>query len=253
MAKQFEGKVALVTGGGSGIGRTTALTFAREGARVVSVDIKLESAEETTHMIEKAGGKGIAVKTDVSLSADVDAMVKATVKKYGRLDFAFNNAGIGSQGRSTVDHTEEYFDRTIAINLKGVWLCMKYEIPQMLKQGGGCIVNTASIMGVVGIDNSAAYVAAKHGVVGLTRVAALENARHGVRVNAICPGVVKTPLNDEYSKLHPDVVERNTARTPLGRYGATPEIAEAVVWLCSDGASFVHGHPMVVDGAWTAQ
>jgi NAD(P)-dependent dehydrogenase (short-subunit alcohol dehydrogenase family) len=250
---EFEGKVALVTGGGSGIGQTTALAFAREGAKVVVVDVNGTSAEETAQTITKGGGQAIAVKADVSKAAEVEAAVQAAVKRYRRLDCAFNNAGVGSMGTPIDHHKEEDFDRTIAINLKGVWLCIKYEIPQMLKNGGGCIVNTSSIMGVTGIEGSAAYVASKHGVVGLTRTASLEYAKHGVRVNAICPGVIETPMNIRYAKINPDSVARNIARTPLGRYGQTPEIAEVVVWLCSDAASFVHGHTMVVDGAWTAQ
>lgn len=253
MTKSLEGKIALVTGAGSGIGQTTAVTFAREGAKVVAADINLADAEKTAHSIESAGGEAIAVKVDVSKSADVEAMVKAVVNEYGRLDCAFNNAGIGSRGQSTIDYTEEDFDRTIAINLKGVWLCMKYEIPQMLKQGSGAIVNTASIMGVVGIDNSSAYVAAKHGVVGLTKTAALEFARKGIRVNAVCPGVIETPMVLRYTDEHPEVKEKYISRTPLGRLGNPQEVAETVVWLCSDDASFIHGHPMVIDGAWTAQ
>ncbi|MBM3947737.1 MAG: SDR family oxidoreductase [SAR202 cluster bacterium] len=253
MAGEFEGKVALVTGAGSGFGRATSLLFARDGAKVVCADINLQTAEQTAHLIEDTGGDAIAIKTDVSKAAEVEAMVKATVKKYKRLDCAFNNAGIGGLGKTTDEYTEDEFDRTIAINLKSVWLGMKYEIPQMLRQGGGCIVNTASIVGLVAMGGLSAYVASKHGVLGLTKTAALEYARKGIRVNAVCPGIFETPLNQKYWDQFPGSKEEMLKTVPLGRYGQPEEIAEAVVWLCSDAASFVHGHPMVVDGTFTAQ
>lgn len=253
MAGEFEGKVALVTGAGSGFGRATSLLFARDGAKVVCADINLQTAEQTAHLIEDTGGDAIAIKTDVSKAAEVEAMVKATVKKYKRLDCAFNNAGIGGLGKTTDEYTEEDFDRTIAVNLKSVWLGMKYEIPQMLKQGGGNIVNTASIVGLVAMGGLSAYVASKHGVIGLTKTAALEYARKGIRVNAVCPGICETPLNQKYWDQFPGSKEEMLKTVPLGRYGQPEEIAEAVVWLCTDAASFVHGHAMVVDGTFTAQ
>lgn len=253
MARLVEGKIALVTGGGSGIGRATALVFAREGAKVVVADIVVPGGEETVQLIKQAGGEALFVKADVAQAAEVEALVRKAVDTYGRLDCAHNNAGIeGATGR-TADYTEEEWDRVIAINLKGVWLCMKYEIPQMLKQGGGAIVNTASDAGLLGVPQMPAYVASKHGVVGLTKTAALEYAKSGIRVNAVCPGVIHTPMVERITGQRPGRAERMTAAEPVGRMGKPEEIAEAVVWLCSEAASFVTGVPMPVDGGIAAQ
>jgi NAD(P)-dependent dehydrogenase (short-subunit alcohol dehydrogenase family) len=253
MAGLVQGKIALVTGGGSGIGRATSLIFAREGAKVVVADVVVPGGEETVQMIKAAGGDAIFVKADMSKAAEVEAMVKKAVDTYGRLDYAHNNAGIEGTTRKTIDYTEDEWDRIMAINLKGVWLCMKYEIPQMLKQGGGAIVNTASDAGLLGVPQMPAYVASKHGVVGLTKTAALEYAKQNVRVNAVCPGVIKTPMVDRITGLRPGRAERMTAAEPVGRMGKPEEIGEAVVWLCSDGASFVTGLAMPVDGGVQAQ
>lgn len=253
MAGQFEGKVALVTGGSSGIGRAGALAFAREGAKVVVADVVVEGGQETVDMIQQAGGEAIFVTTDVSKAADVETLVNKTVETYGRLDYAFNNAGIEGEQLPTADCTEENFDRVISINLKGVWLCMKYEIPQMLEQGGGAIVNTSSVAGLVGFAGIPHYVASKHGVAGLTKNAALEYAQAGIRVNAVCPGGIRTPMIDRFTGGDPEAESQFHAMHPLGRMGEPEEIADAVVWLCSDAASFVTGHPMVVDGGMFAQ
>ncbi|MBI3249796.1 MAG: SDR family oxidoreductase [Deltaproteobacteria bacterium] len=253
MAGLVQGKVAVVTGGSSGIGRATALIFAREGAKVVVADVLVDGGEETVRMIAAAGGEAVFVKTDMAKAADVEAMVQKAVSTYGRLDCAHNNAGIeGATGR-TADYKEADWDRVIQINLTGVWLCMKYEIQQMLKQGGGAIVNTASDAGLLGVPQMPAYVASKHGVVGLTKTAALEYAKSGIRVNAVCPGVIKTPMVDRITGLRPGRAERMTAAEPVGRMGKPEEIGEAVVWLCSEAASFVTGLPMPVDGGVAAQ
>ena len=253
MAGLTEGKVVLVTGAGSGIGRATALVFAREGAKVVVSDIVVEGGEETVQQIKAAGGEAIFVKADVSKAADVEALITQTVETYGRLDCAFNNAGIEGGVKPTIDCTEEEFDRTIAVNLTGVWLCMKYEIQQMLSQGGGAIVNTASVAGLVGFPGLPDYVASKHGVLGLTKTAALEYAKSGIRVNAVCPGVIQTPMVERGAQLSPGFDELAVSMEPVGRFGQPSEIGEAVVWLCSEAASFVTGHPMTVDGGLVAQ
>ncbi len=252
MAGLVAGKVALVTGGGSGIGRASALTFAREGAKVVVADVVVEGGEETVRLIQQRGGEAIFVKTDVSQATEVEALVARAVQTYGRLDCAHNNAGIEGAAATTVDYAEDAWERVIAINLKGVWLCMKYEIPQLLKQGGGAIVNTASTAGLVGYRGGSAYVASKHGVVGLTKTAALEYAKAGVRVNAVCPGAIDTPMMGRITGHRPQRAERMAAAEPVGRMGRPEEIAEAVVWLCSKAASFVTGHAMAVDGGITA-
>jgi len=254
MAGRLEGKVALVTGAGSGIGRATALACAREGAKVVAADIAVEGGEETVAHIKRAGGEAIFVATDVTQANAVQALIAAAVAAYGRLDCAHNNAGIEGVWATTADYPEDDWDRVMAVNLKGVWLCMKYEIPQMLQQGGGAIVNTASLAGLVGAKRLAAYVASKHGVVGLTKTAALEYAKAGIRVNAVCPGVIHTAMVERmFFQRRSQVVERLAASEPLGRLGTPEEVAEAVVWLCSDAASFVTGHALSVDGGLYAQ
>ena len=253
MAGRVDGKVAVLTGAGSGIGRATALVFAREGAKVVVADIVVAGGEETVRMIKAAGGEAIFVKTDVTKTAEVEVLVKKTVETYGRVDCAFNNAGIEGEMAPTADCTEENWDRVVNIDLKGVWLCMKYEIPQMLKQEGGAIVNTASVAGLVGFQGIPAYVASKHGVNGLTKTAALEYAKAGIRVNAVCPGVIHTPMVERFFNANPQASEGMTALEPVGRLGKPEEIAEAVLWLCSDAASFVTGLPMAVDGGLVAQ
>jgi NAD(P)-dependent dehydrogenase (short-subunit alcohol dehydrogenase family) len=253
MAGLVQGKIALVTGGGSGIGRATALALAKEGAKVAVSDIVVAGGEETVRMITTASGEATFIKTDVAKAAEVEALIKKVVEIYGRLDCAFNNAGIEGEMTTTVDCSEENFDRTIAVNLKGVWLCMKHEIPQMLKQGGGAIVNTASVAGLVGFQGASAYVASKHGVNGLTKTAALEYAKQGIRVNAVCPGVIHTPMLDRLFTSRPAAGETIAAMEPVGRLGKPEEIAAAVVWLCSDAASFVTGLPMAVDGGLIAQ
>jgi NAD(P)-dependent dehydrogenase (short-subunit alcohol dehydrogenase family) len=247
------GKMALVTGGGSGIGRATALAFAQTGANVVVADVDRAGGEETVALMESLAGAGFFVLADVSKSNEVDALVKATVAKFGRLDCAFNNAGIQGDLSPTAQCSEENWDRIIAANLKGVWLCLKYEIAQMLKQGGGAIVNNASNFGLVGSKGMPAYSAAKHGVVGLTKTAAIEYAQSGIRINAVCPGPVQTPLVDKIIALQPEIVAAITEREPIGRMGQPNEIASAVLWLCSDQASFVVGSILSVDGGYVAQ
>jgi len=255
MSGQLDGKVALVTGGASGIGRATALALAREGAKLIIADRNDEGGQQTVHMITEQGGDAAFVQVDVTQARQVEAMISTTVATYGRLDCAHNNAGIGARPRALLHELpEESWDRVLSINLKGVWLCMKYEIMQMLKQGGGAIVNTASIMGLVGSwSRSGAYNASKHGVVGLTKTAALEYATSGIRVNAVCPGYIRTPLIEEALTSNPEMEAQIVARHPIGRMGRPEEIADAVVWLCSDAASFVTGHTMTVDGGYVAQ
>jgi NAD(P)-dependent dehydrogenase (short-subunit alcohol dehydrogenase family) len=254
MAALMTGKVFLVTGGGSGIGRATALAFAREGAKVVVADADIRGGEETTQLIKAVAAEATFVKADVARAAEVEAMVSRAVEAYGRLDYAFNNAGIGgAMFVPTADYPEETWDQVININLKGVWLCMKYELPQMLKQGEGVIVNAASVAGLVGSRIGAAYVASKHGVAGLTKAAALEYASQSIRVNAVCPGWSRTPLTEPVSRDDPQLEAQIIARYPLGRAGAPEEVAAAVLWLCSEAASFVTGHMLALDGGFTAQ
>ncbi|MCE5203789.1 MAG: SDR family oxidoreductase [Coriobacteriales bacterium] len=248
-----EGKVALVTGAGSGIGRESARTFAREGAKVVVADIMEEGGRETVRMIKDAGGEAAFVKCDVSKDADVQAAVQFALDTYGKLDCAHNNAGIEGPTAATGDISEEAFDKILEINLKGEWLAMRHEIPVMLAAGKGAIVNTASIAGVVAFMGMPAYTASKFGVNGITKVAAVEYAKAGIRVNSVCPGVIHTAMVDRLVAETPEMEGGLTAATPMGRMGEPQEIAEAVVWLCSDRASFVTGHNMVVDGGYTAQ
>lgn len=250
MAGLVEGKVALVTGGGSGIGRQACLVFAREGARVVVCDVAVEGGQETVGQIEQAGGQATFIRADVAQAAEVEALVAKTVEAYGRLDCAYNNAGIAGRTARVADDSEQNWERILAINLKGVWLCLKYEIAHMLTQGGGAIVNTASDAGLIGLRRAGAYVASKHGVVGLTKTAALEYAKANIRVNAVCPGPIDTPMLREASER---VIDAMATAQPNGRLGQPREIAEAAVWLCSDAASFVTGHPMPVDGGYLAQ
>jgi NAD(P)-dependent dehydrogenase (short-subunit alcohol dehydrogenase family) len=253
MAGLLQNKVALVTGGGSGIGRAAALRLAREGAKVMIADYIPESAVKTVAMIKEAGGTADCFAADVSVTGQVEAMINKTVETFGRLDCAFNNAGIEGEIGDTAACTEENFDRVVAIDLKAVWLCMKYEIPQMLKQGGGSIVNTASIAGLLGFNGIPAYVAAKHGVVGLTRTAALEYAQKNIRVNCVCPGVINTPMVRRAIDKGGFSEAEAVAGHPIGRLGKPEEIAEGVCWLLSDAASFVTGHPLVIDGGWAAR
>lgn len=297
MSRRFEGKVALVTGGSSGIGRATALAFAREGAKVVVADVDVIGGEETVRLIREENSfaptkirtatpalaeVGVKLKstvttfatkgngdktrtygwdtdvarfvmTDVSKAAEVQTLIHKVIETFGRLDYAFNNAGIEGITGTTVDLTERNWDRVISTNLTGVWLCMKYEIPEILKQGGGAIVNTSSVAGLVGFQSIPAYVASKHGVVGVTKSAALEYARLGIRINAILPGVVRTPMVERFLHSDHEVEACLLAQEPIGRFGTPEEIAEAVIWLCSDAASFVTGHALVADGGFVAQ
>ena len=257
MAATLEGKVALITGAASGIGRVSSLTFAREGAKVVVVDVNADSGEETVTQIKESGGDALFFQADVSKASDVEAMVNTAVQTFGRLDCAFNNAGIiggGVGGALTHEHPEDLFDRVISVNLKGVWLCLKYEIAQMIEQGGGAIVNASAAAGLVANTN-VPYVASKHGVVGLTKSVALQYAQQGIRVNAVCPGVIRTPMVEHASgiSISPERQEWLDALHPIGRMGTPQEVAESVVWLCSDAASFVTGHAMPVDGGYVAQ
>ncbi len=248
----LDGKVALVTGGSSGIGRAASVAFAREGARVTVADVNLEGGEETVDQIRESGGQAIFVQTDVSQAVDVEAMVAKTLKTYGRLDCAFNNAGIAGDRSLIHEHPENMWDLIISIHLKGVWLCMKYEITQMLEQGGGAIVNTSSVAGMVGYASASPYVAAKHGIVGLTKTAALEYARRGIRANAISPGWTRTELIGHLIETS-EQEAKIAARHPMGRLCEPEEIAAAATWLCSDTASFVTGAVLPIDGGFVAQ
>ncbi len=248
----LQGKTVLITGGSSGIGRAASLAFAKEGARVAIVDCQEEGGEESLLMVKGLGAEAIFIPADVTQPGQVENMVKQTVARLGSLDCAFNNAGLGPGRSKMADLTEEEWDRVMAVNLKGVWLCMKYEIARMLEQGRGSIVNTASIIGLVGFQGAPAYVASKHGVVGLTKAAALEYAGAGIRVNAVCPGVVRTPMTDSIVAARPKMADFYKSLHPMGRLAEPEEIAEAAVWLCGEAASFVTGHTLVVDGGVVA-
>ncbi len=252
MTADLEGKVGLVTGGTSGIGRDTAVLFAKAGAKVVVAGRREPEGNETLDLIRAAGGDGLFVKTDVSKASEVEALVQKAVEQFGRLDIAFNNAGVEGVFAPIVRQSEEDWDRTININLKGVWLCLKYEIRQMLKQGGGgAIVNMSSVLGLSGTAGVGAYTASKHGVLGLTKTAALENAKSGIRVNSVCPGYIETPMADRTLRV-PAVHKYVVSCHPIGRLGRPMEIAEAVVWMCSDRASFMTGQSLVLDGGFLA-
>ena len=245
------GKVAFVTGAASGIGRITAVAFAQRGASVAVADIDQQRNHETASMITEVGGEAIAVRCDVTRGEDVQAALDQTVEAFGRLDYAFNNAGAEQQPKPTAEITEEEWDRIITINLRSVFLCLKYEIPLLLQHGGGAIVNTSSGAGVKVFGRGAAYAAAKHGVIGLTKDAALDYAGSNIRINAICPGIINTEMMDRFTEGTDEGRDRVIAQEPIGRMGRPEEIAAAVVWLCSDAASFVTGHALVADGGQT--
>jgi NAD(P)-dependent dehydrogenase (short-subunit alcohol dehydrogenase family) len=250
----FVGKVAFVTGAASGIGRAAALAFAREGAGVVAADVSEQGNHETASLIENPGGRVLAVRCDVTRVEEVKAALERTTEAFRRLDFAFNNAGIEpKKAAPTADYPEEEWNRILDINLRGVFLCMKHEIPLILKQGGGSIVNVSSGAGLIGIKGSPAYTAAKHGVIGLTRAAALDYAAQNIRVNVICPGYIDTPMMGRFTGGTPEGRAKVIAEEPVGRMGKPEEIAAAVMWLCSDAAAFMIGHAMVMDGGQTVQ
>jgi NAD(P)-dependent dehydrogenase (short-subunit alcohol dehydrogenase family) len=248
---RYAGKVALVTGSANGIGRAAALAFAREGARVVLADISERGNQETAQMLQALGAETLAVKCDVTRSEDVQSALEKTEQVFGRLDAAFNNAGAEQALAKAAELTEDEWDRIVRVNLRSVFLCMKYEIELMLRQGGGAIVNTSSGAGIMAVRGQAAYTAAKYGVVGLTKVAALDYAAEKVRINAICPGIIETPMMDRFSGGTPEGRARVIAQEPIGRMGQPEEIAAAALWLCSDEAAFVVGHAMVIDGGQT--
>lgn len=249
----FTGGVAMVTGSATGIGHATAVAFAREGADVVLVDTNQEVGIKTIKEVESLGRKAIFIQGDVSHEADIKRVMAETIKVFGRLDCAFNNAGIEGEQGSTADCTEANWDKVINVNLKGVWLCMKHQIPQMLKHEGGTIVNCSSIAGLVGFSGIPAYVASKHGVLGLTKTAALEYAKSNIRINAVCPGVIETPMIDRFTHGDVNAHKQLELGEPMGRVGSPDEVAQAVLWLCSKSSSFVTGHSLAVDGGWVAQ
>lgn len=251
METSFKNKVVIITGSTFGIGKSTAIAFAQRGAKVVLSDWNQD--EDTLSTIIENGGDAIFVKCDVSAENDVINLVAETIAKYGRLDFAFNNAGIEGTPAPATECSNDNWDKTINVNLKGVWYCMKYQIPEMLKVGGGVIVNNASIAGLVGFGGVPAYVASKHAVVGLTKNVALDYAKQNIRVNAVCPGVIHTPMVDRFTGQDPKVLEQLVAAKPMGRVGQPEEIAETVVFLCSNAASFITGQAIAIDGGWTTQ
>jgi NAD(P)-dependent dehydrogenase (short-subunit alcohol dehydrogenase family) len=251
--EEMQGKTAIVTGGALGIGRATAVAFAQQGVNVVIADIQEEKAQDTLNLIKDKPGEGHFIKTDVSSLQDIKDMVQETLDKFGSLDYAFNNAGIEGKQTPLAEQSEEDWDKIISINLKGVWTCMKCEIKEMLKAEAGVIVNMSSVAGKVGFANLAPYVATKHGVNGLTKTAALEYAKKGLRINSVCPGVIKTEMIERITKKDKEAEKQFANLAPVGRMGKPEEIAEAVLWLCSEESSFVTGHTLVVDGGFLAK
>ena len=255
MSKEFEGKVALITGGSSGIGRSTAIAFAKKGAKVVIASRREKESQETVAIIKEMGSKAIFFKTDITQAIEVHNLVNQTINTYSRLDYAFNNAGTEGILGPSIEQTEENWNQIINTNLKGVWLSMKYQIPEMLKNGKGAIVNNASVFGLAGSPNCSIYCASKHGLIGLTKAVALEQATAGIRINSVCPGAIQTDMvdrafgKDNESKAKAQVL----AGYPIGRIGQPEEVANAVVWLCSDAASFITGHSLPIDGGFTVQ
>lgn len=253
MEKTMQGKVALVTGASSGIGKATALAFAERGARVVLSDVLEKEGAALASEMEAAGLTAHFIRCDVSDEEQVRQLIKGVVQTFGRIDYAFNNAGIEGQQNLLAQSSQDNWDRVMAVNLRGVEMCMKYELEEMLRQGGGSIVNTASIAGIVGFPGLSAYVASKHAIVGLTQTAALEYGTKNIRINAVCPGPIATPMLDRLMASQPGMEAQLTSQVPLGRIGKPEEIADAVVWLISDSASYVTGHALPVDGGWTAK
>ena len=251
--KEFEKKVALVTGGGSGIGRATALAFAREGAQVVIGNRNVERGEKTVAMIHEAGGTASFKRTDVLVPSEIKTLVDHAVETYGGLDLAFNNAGVEGDVAPLVEQTESNYDSVMDVNVKGVWLSMKYEIPRMLERGGGSIVNCSSVAGLIGFPNLSIYMASKHAVIGLTKTAALEYSAQGIRVNAVNPAVIDTEMVDRLAEGLSMKKDELAPLHPIGRIGRVEEVAEAVLWLCSGKSSFVTGHSLIVDGGFTAR
>ena len=254
--KKFQDRAVLVTGAASGIGRATAIAFGREGASVAVADVDADGGDETVRLVKDLGADAFFVKTDVSDPADAGALVREVVDRFGGLDVAVNNAGIEGALAPTADYPLEVWDRVIAVNLTGAWLSMRYEIPEILRRGGGAIVNVASILGVVGFANAPAYTAAKHGLVGLTKVAAIEYAPQGIRINAVCPGFIETPMVMERGVAagsDPEIYGQIASLHPIGTLGTPAEIAAAILWLASEEASFVAGHALVADGAYVAR
>ena len=251
--KELENKIALITGGSSGIGRSTAIAFAEKGAKVVIASRRKKEGEETVQLVQEAGSEAFFVQTDVTKATEVENLISQAVETYGRVDYAFNNAGLEGTGLSIIEQTEDDWNPIIDTNLKGTWLSMKYEIPQMLKQGGGAIVNNTSILGIVGRGNLSIYCAGKHGIIGLTKSLALEYAKVGIRINAVCPGAIETDMLDRVLGGNSQIKVKMAAAYPLGRIGTPEDVAKAVVWLCSDAASFITGHSLPIDGGRTGK